>query len=202
MLNETTRRAVLGTGLALAAFTLLPLPAHASPEARARALVTQLSSEALNLIRSGQSEAQLYPEFERLLVRYGDMPAVAQATLGPPWRSASAAQRSAYVAAFQTYLARKYGKQFREFRQAEITISRVRDAGQAGLLVETVVRRPNQADATVGWQVSERSGQPKVVNIVIEGISLIATERVEIGAMLEAARGSLDGLIQTLRARA
>ncbi len=202
MPNKTTRRALLGTGLGLAALALLPLPARAQPEARAQALVAQLSAEALDLIRSGRPESQLYPEFERLLARYGDMPAVAQATLGPPWRSASDAQRRAYVASFQSYLARKYGQQFREFRQAEITIARVRDAGRAGVLVETVVRRPGQADVSVGWQVSEQSGAPRVVNIIIEGISMIATERAEIGAMLEAARGSIDGLIQTLRARA
>ena len=41
-----------------------------------------------------------------------------------------------------------------------------------------------------------------MVNLVIEGVSMLATERAEVGAMLEASRGSIDGLIGQLRGRA
>jgi ABC-type transporter MlaC component len=34
---------------------------------------------------------------------------------------------------------------------------------------------------------------------VIEGVSMLATERAEIGAMLEASGGSIDGLIGQLQ---
>ena len=60
---------------------------------------------------------------------------------------------------------------------------------------------PQQAVA-VDWQISERSGQARVVNLVIEGVSMLATERAEVGAMLEASRGNVDGVIGQLRGRA
>ena len=78
---------------------------------------------------------------------------------------------------------------------------RVRDAGNSGVLVQTVVVRPSQPDINVEWQVSERSGSAKVVNLIIEGVSMLANERAEVGAMLEAQRGSIDGLINAMRAR-
>jgi phospholipid transport system substrate-binding protein len=195
------RRDVLAGGAALAVAVGTAGRATASPQDRAQALVAQLSGEVLGLINAGRPEAQLYSDFERVLARYGDMPAVAATVLGPPWRGANGTQREAFVAAFAGYLARKYGSQFRDWQQAQIGIQRVRDAGNAGVLVETVVTRPGQQPIAVGWQVSERSGRPKVVNLLIEGISMVANERAEIGALLEAQRGSIDGLVGALRGR-
>jgi phospholipid transport system substrate-binding protein len=197
--DALTRRAVL-TGLA--ALALLAAPARAASTAEAEALVAQLSEELTRLIASGRSDAQIYAGFESILSRYADMPAVAASVLGPPWRGASAAQKQAFVAAFQRYLSRRYGKQFREYRTARIEITGSRDGGKAGILVGTRVVRPGQEPIAVDWQISDRSGSARVVNLVIEGVSMLASERAQVGAMLEAQRGSLDALIVLLKSTA
>jgi phospholipid transport system substrate-binding protein len=189
------RSAMLGLGaLALAA---LARPARADAVGQAQAFVAGLAGELQQLVNSGRSEAQMYAAFEGILARYGDMPAVAASVLGPPWRGASAAEKQAFVAAFQRYLARKYGRQFREYRNARIVVTGARDAGRAGVLVQTRVVRPGQEDIAVDWQVSAHSGSPRAVNLIIEGVSLLASERTEIGARLEAA-GSVAALIGEL----
>jgi phospholipid transport system substrate-binding protein len=200
MTSEIDRRGFLTMLAAFGLAAALPSAGWAQAAVtRAEALIAQLSADLLRLINSGRSEAQLYSEFERILARYGDMPAVAASVLGPPWRGASAAQQQAFVAAFQTYLARKYGRQFRDFQRADVVVDRARDAGRAGVLVETRVTRPGQSALDVGWQVSERGGQPRVVNLIIAGVSMLATERAEIAARLEAQRGSVDGLIRSMQ---
>ena len=50
-------------------------------------------------------------------------------------------------------------------------------------------------------QVSDRSGSAKAVNLIIEGVSLLANERAEIGAMLDAQGGDINGLIAQLNRR-
>jgi len=193
------RRGALGL---IAAAALIAAPALAAATDRATALVETLAADLTRLVNSGRSGGQLYGEFERLLARYADMPAVSASVLGPPWRSASSGQRQAFIAAFQSYLARKYGAQFDEYRNARIEVTGAKDAGRAGVLVLTRVVRPGQEAIAVDWQISERSGQARAVNLVIEGVSMLATERAEVGAMLEASRGSVDGLIGQLRGRA
>jgi phospholipid transport system substrate-binding protein len=199
-----SRRRLLGlAAAALFALPFRPGPAQAQDAAgRATALVQSLSDQLIALLRSGRSDRQLYGEFEKLLARYGDIPVVAGSVLGPPWRSATPAQKKAFVAAFQTYLSRKYGKQFRDYQNAAIAIVRARDAGKNGVLVETRVTRPGREGFTVEWQVSERGGSPKVVNLIIEGVSMLTNERAEIGAQYEAAGGNLEKLIAGLRATA
>lgn len=198
--TDPTRRGLLA-GIAATALLAGAVPASAQSGAQAAALVEALAGEVTKLVDSGRSEGQIYAGFERILVRYGDMPAVAASVLGPPWRGASAGERQAFVAAFQGYLARKYGAQFREYQNARIVVKGTRDGGRAGTLVQTTVVRPGREDIAVGWQVSARSGSPKVVNLVIEGVSMLANERAEIGAMLEAAHGDIGGLVAELRRR-
>jgi phospholipid transport system substrate-binding protein len=199
---RATRRGALAGLAALAAALALPRAAAATAVSRAEALVGAISADLARVVSAGLPEARLYGEFERILARYGDMPAVAASVLGPPWRSASSARKQAFVAAFQGYVARKYGRQLGEFRGARIDVLGARDAGRAGVLVQTVVVRPGHPNLAVDWQVSERSGTPRAVNLVIEGVSMLANERAEIGAMLDAQRGSLDGLIAQMRGRA
>jgi len=51
----------------------------------------------------------------------------------------------------------------------------------------------------VRFQVSDRSGRDLFFNIIIEGVNMLASERTEIGALLDARRGNLDQLIADLR---
>lgn len=201
------RRTVL-TGLAASAVALvMPRMAFADAVSRAQQHVSAASAELSSLVNSGKSGASLYREFQRIMSKYADMPVVAASCLGRDWRSASSSQKKAYVNAFQGYLAAKYGRQFGDFTNATIQMEGGREVKDkkgrsAGVEVFTTVVRPGQENIGVNWQISERSGSPKAVNLIIEGVSLLSNERQEIGAMLDAQGGSIDGLIQQLQSRA
>ncbi|MCE8470313.1 ABC transporter substrate-binding protein, partial [Rhodovulum sulfidophilum] len=47
--------------------------------------------------------------------------------------------------------------------------------------------------------VSDRSGKDKFFNIFIEGVNMLASERTEIGAMLDKRRGDIGALTRDLR---
>jgi phospholipid transport system substrate-binding protein len=51
----------------------------------------------------------------------------------------------------------------------------------------------------VRWHVSDRSGRQLFFNMIIEGVNMLATERTEIGAMLDRRRGDLEAMIADLR---
>lgn len=188
-------------GLAAAgAFAALGGPAHAQATAQAQSLVNGLSAELVQLVNSGRSDSQILSSFETILAKYADLTAIGASVLGPPWRGASAAQKQAFVKAFSHYLSRRYGKQFRDYKNAQIKVTGAKDGGRVGVLVNSQVVRPGQETVSVDWQISSQSGSPKVVNLVIEGVSMLASERANMGSMLDAAGGSLDKLIAQLNA--
>jgi phospholipid transport system substrate-binding protein len=45
----------------------------------------------------------------------------------------------------------------------------------------------------------ERPGEPVIIDLIVEGISLLVTQRSEFAAVLE--RSGVDGLLTELRAR-
>jgi len=115
-----TRRTVLG---ALGAALILPQSALAFSSAQAEALIDKAVADINAIINSGKSESAMYVDFEKVLVRYADMPNIARSVLGPPARSASAAQLRSFTKAFQTYVARKYGSRFREFIGGRVEVN-------------------------------------------------------------------------------
>jgi phospholipid transport system substrate-binding protein len=198
MSAETSRRSAL---LALAAFCAASVSgrgAAALTDAQARALVGRVVDEINTIINSGRSEAAMIREFEGVFSRYADVPVIARSVLGPAARNASAADLRAFTEAFQGYMARKYGKRFREFAGARIEVTGSQQVRTYYEVVSTA-RLRGQAPFEVRWRVSDRSGRDLFFDLIIEGVSMLVTERAEIGAMLDRRRGDLKGLIEDLR---
>jgi phospholipid transport system substrate-binding protein len=198
MESDMTRRRYLAAGVAAAALAAFPLPSFALDAAGARRLVDTVVADINRVINSGRSESAMYADFERLFVRYADVPTIARSTLGPEARQASPQQLSAFTDAFAGYMARKYGARFREFIGGQIVVRDSRPV-QSFYEVQATAELRGQAPFAVTFLVSDRSGQDKFFDLLIEGISLLKTERTEIGAMLDRRRGNIDALVQDLR---
>ncbi|AAV96947.1 ABC transporter substrate-binding protein [Ruegeria pomeroyi] len=192
-----SRRSFVTTACAGLAALALPLPAVALTEARAASLVNEVVTEINRVIASGKSENAMIRDFEKLFVRYGDVPIMARYALGPDARTASPAQLKSFTQAFQGYISRKYGKRFREFIGGEVTVKTARKI-KAGYEVKTSVKLQGQAPFDVTFLVSDKSGKDKFFNMFIEGVNLLLTERTEIGSMLDRRKGDLNALIRDL----
>lgn len=187
-----TRRSVLtGTLSSLAVMLALPQAALAFSSSQAEALITKTVDDINRIINSGKSESSMYKDFEKVLVRYADTPNIARSVLGPPARSASAAELSAFTRAFQGYIARKYGSRFREFIGGKIEVQRTQKINSIYEVYCTAILR-GSAPFAISFIVADKTG--KFIDLTIEGISLLKSERAEIGAMLDKAGGNIGKL--------
>jgi phospholipid transport system substrate-binding protein len=196
--TDPSRRAVLTGATALLATALLPRPGLALNTSEAAALVSGLAGEVTQVINSGKREEAMYAEFERIFVKYADVPTIARSVLGPPARGLGGAQLAAYTQAFQGYISRKYGKRFREFIGGEITVRDARPL-KSFFEVKCVANLRNEAPFDFTFLVSDRSGEDKFFDMLVEGVSLLKTEKTEVGAMLDRRGGNIDALIADLR---
>ena len=199
MLNNSglARRKALAL-MAASAFVSFAAPVSALNKSDAEALIDALTIDIFKVINSGASEKAMFKKFEKIFVKYVDVPVIARSSLGVARRSATPAQLKAYTSAFQGYLSRKYGKRFREFIGATIDVKKSRKT-KRGYLVTTNVKFVGQAPFIVEWQVSDASGKQKMFDLIIEGISMLRLEREEIGNMLDRRGGDLNKLIAHLK---
>lgn len=192
--NAFNRRTVLA---GMAALTL-PLPAFALSGSQAERLVNSAVADINKIIASGKSESAMLRDFQRVFERYADVNIIALTTLGPARRSASKSEINAYVAAFKGYFTRKYGRRFNEFVGGAIEVEGSRQS-KSNIEVRSTAKLRGSAPFKVNWLVSDRSGSPKIFNIIIEGVNTLTSERAEIGAMLDKRKGNIGKLTADLK---
>jgi len=169
----------------------------ASQKNAATEIVDQAVSDINQIINSGDTQAQMLRSFEKVFNAYADVPTIAKYALGRDARTASEVQLKAYIKAFSGYFANKYGKRFREFIGGKIEIKSVVKVKNY-YSVNTIAHMPAYEPFEVNFLVSDRSGQPLVFNLIIEGVNMLLAERQEIGALLDRNLGKIDALIADL----
>ena len=193
----TRRKMVLGAATVLA---FLPLASKvlALGEGQASAHVEKLVAAINKVITSGKSEASMIKSFEKIFTKYSDVNYLASYALGVDGRRASAGQKRAFAKAFQGYIARKYGKQFRVFIGGKLEVKSSRTV-KRHVEVKAVAHLKGQAPFDITFFMSDKTGKPLFYNMYIEGINMLLTERTEIGAMLDRRKGNMDQMIKDLK---
>ena len=196
--NNKTRRFVMMSFLGIAG--LYASPIFAFKKSDAEKLIKNLTNDVLGAVNEQKSDDIMFSRFEEIFSKYADVPLIARKALGPTWRGASKAQRSAYVTAFRGYMARYYGKRFEEFLGSEIIVSNSRKTS-GGFLVGSNIILKDGSSYQAQWHVIDARGKYLMYNLFLEGVSVLSDVRVQIGSMLDKRAGSIDRLIEHLNSK-
>ncbi len=197
--QHLTRRA-FGAGLvAGTGFLAFALPVRALTVEQAKALIDKAIGEVNATINSGQSEQQMFSDFERIFATYADVATIARSALGTVSKKATPAQMTAFTKAYQGYISRKYGRRFREFIGGKIEVTDAKPYKSYYEVVSTATLQ-GEAPFDLRWWVGDKSGRQLFFNIIIEGVNMLASERTEVGAILDKNGGDVDKLIADLNA--
>ena len=192
-------RRTLIAGLSGVALSAIAQPAMAVSKQAARSHIETTVREIVAILNKAAGGPVGAPALRKVMARRSNMARIAQFCAGRAWRDMNAGQRRRYIDAFAHYISVTYARRFNDFSGTpEITVGRIVDAGSKGVLVASPIAMPNGKRYGVEWLVSDRSGTVEIVDLVIERISLAATQRDEIGAMLDKRGGNIDALIKTL----
>ena len=93
---------------------------------KAELLSKKIFNELFTIISKNSNENSKKKSLLKLFDRYADVPIIARAVLGSPWRQLNQNERSSFINAFRKYLAKKYTAQFSEFLGAEMLIEKSR----------------------------------------------------------------------------
>ena len=196
--KSLVRRTFLSGSVAALGMLAMPAPVFALNESQARSLVDSLVGAINTVIASGKSEKAMVRDFEKIFSRYADVSVMARYSLGADGRRASKAQLRSFTKAFQGYIARKYGRRFREFIGGQVEVKSARKI-KNGYEIRTKAILRGQSPFDVTFLVSDKSGKDLFYNMFIEGVNMLLTERAEIGAMLDRRKGNIDQLISDLK---
>ena len=162
--------------------------------------MTDLAAHVVAALRDRSvDEARRLARVDRLTAGAFELDRAARIALGRHWKAAPDAERREFAALFKDYVLTSYGRRFHQFADRTFRVAGVAPAGDdvvVGSLIEggaTPIRLDWRLTATeLGW---------RVLDIVVEGVSLLVTFRNEFAAVIERSGGRLAGLLDELRHR-
>jgi len=191
------RGAVLGLLTLAVAGHVRPLAAATGDASR---FIGELGGQALGELGSdGGSLDRREARFRELLRSGFDLPFIARFTLGKTWRRATLDQQGEFVEAFGAYVLRTYSMRFGGYAGETMTIVSERASGDKDVVVRTRIDRPRGAPVDAQWRVRTTNGGLRIIDVMVEGISMAVTQRDEFASVIQS--HGLDGLIEILRAR-
>jgi len=171
-----------------------------SPD-QASKFVQDLGQRAVAMLAAyNETEASKHQEEFKAIVRQGfDLDLIGRFVLGNAWRTASPAQQQEYQKLFATWVLYSYARRLGAYKGETFNIVSAQPFADSDALVETEIKRPDGAPLRAAWRVRDMSGQLKIIDIVVEGVSMALTQRQEFASVIQ--HSGLDGLISDLRNR-
>ncbi len=134
---------------------------------------------------------------EQFVLPHVDMLRISRLVLGRHWRNAAPPQQTLFVDAFKVLLVRTYATAVTEYLRSDINYLTPRlHRNKMEVTVKTEVSRPSGPPTVVNYRMRRSGHTWKVVDVVIEGISLVATYRNAFGVRVR--RDGLDQLINDI----
>ena len=126
-----------------------------------------------------------------------DFETLSKLVLARNWNSFSEPQRAEFMSQFREHLSMTYGRNVENYKNEKVTIAGSRQETQGDWTVKTKILRGGPADVLVDYRLRQRDGNWKIIDVIIEGVSLVSNFRSQFQDVLS--NGGPDHLIALLR---
>lgn len=180
-----------------------PLGARANdiPES-AGAFVQGLAERVINILKNKSlSKDDRVGQLAGVFLDGFDVRAIGIFVLGRYARSLSEQVRDEYLDTFKDYVVETYAVRFNSYAGEQFTVTKTTPDGEQGAWVFSDIGQSGEEPIEVQWRVRKRTNGYKIVDVVVEGVSLVVTQRSEFASVLQHNNGSVPNLISLLRGK-
>jgi phospholipid transport system substrate-binding protein len=201
-MNISTVRSVAAT----AAFVLLSAvslaaPASAGPADEAAAFITGLADKAIETLASSDvTEAERVKRFREMFRENFAVEDIGKRVLGRYWRRTTPDEQKRYLTLFEDYITVSYAKQFASYAGEKLIITKTLIENNKTATVFSEIQLPNggQKPVRVDWRLEGTGTQFKIIDLVVEGVSMSTTLNSDFGSIIRNNGGRIAGLLDVL----
>ncbi|MBO7333201.1 MAG: ABC transporter substrate-binding protein [Alphaproteobacteria bacterium] len=153
-----------------------------------------------DVLKSTDTAEKKTERFEKHFLEALDTQSIGKFVLGRYWRTATHTERDQFLEAFTDMALKSWADKFDMYNGQEIVFVDARPAeGENQVYVNSQIKNePNPVE--VIWRVRNKNGSYKIVDIIIEGVSMVLSYRNEYTAYLQ--NHSLTELTERLKTQA
>jgi phospholipid transport system substrate-binding protein len=176
----------------------------AAAEAAVQSLAAQIWQ---SLGRTDLGEEARIDAIAAVLVQATDVELLSRLALARYWQRLDDEQKDRYRALFRDVVMRSFASRLNRYTEdargpleERFTILSSAPAGKQDVLVRSQVRPLAGGTLAVDWRLRGGESGPVIIDVIIEGVSLLVSQRSEFAAVIE--RSDMEGLLAELQARA
>ena len=184
----------------LVLFLLLPAPAPAATnDGSPSAFIKELGTAAISMVSDKELDQKARIKRFRVLLKNGfALKAISKFALGRYWKKTSPEQKERYTKLFEEYVVASYANRLREYGGETFQVTGEKMSDKTSASVSTLILRPKGEPVRVIWQVRNHGDRLKIIDVVIEGISMSLTQRSDFAAAIRGKGGDIDAFLDTL----
>ena len=174
-------------------------------EEQARSMIQTMASEALSSILSFAqdqiSRSEFRDQFRTLLTQSFDIPWIGRFVLGRYYRRATPEQRQTYQNLFVEFILNTYTDRFKTYANEEIRItgSHLAPSGRFVFVSsEILLSNTDVAPIQVVWRLHKRNDRLQVIDLEIENVSMVRTQRNEFTSIIRRNNGRIQSILDIL----
>lgn len=179
-----------------------PAPARAADDPAITAEPRQLMAETADRIIAilGQSDLpqeERVRQIEEIAYDIFDFRTMSKLVLARNWRKLSDEQKAEFVREFKRNLSRTYGTRLDRYEQEKVEIFGARVEPRNDVTIKTRIVGGQFDGAELSYRMRKRSDRWRIIDVVIEGVSLVSNYRSQFAEILSSE--SIDDLLGKLR---
>lgn len=168
-------RAAAALCAALALCAIAAAGVEATPP---RTVIQRTIDEVLAILRDAKrSNTQRRTELEAIARERFDFETMSRLVMATNWKKLSKAQQGEFVDEFTRFLANDYGGRIERYEQEQVEITGERPEARGDYTIKTKIVGGDNDGALVDYRMRQRDGSWRIIDVVIEGISLVANYR-------------------------
>ena len=122
-------------------------------------------------------------------------------TLGAYRKSATDKQIKEYASLFEQYFLKSFASRLAEYSNPEIEVKSKKEINKNYTMVSSVlVATEQRPEVKIDWRIYTKNPENlKIRDLIIEGLSLVRTQKEEFSSIIESNNGDIDALFSTLK---
>jgi len=193
------KRKLIGLSIILlAVFLILPLQVHA--DGAKATIETQIDKMLVKMkepaFKELSRDAKL-AEVRKVINEVFDYQELSRRTLGRDWKKFKPEQQTEFVDLFSKLLENVYADRILAYTHEKIEFGKETELKKGRMEVESYIITLDKTKVPLFYRMSNRTGQWRVYDVVIEGVSMIKNYRGQFRQILS--KKKPEDLLQTLR---
>ena len=162
--------------------------------------VTSFADSAISILSSvSLSDAERTSSFTELVMSSIDLNLISKFVLSKAWKNASDEQKEEYLIAFKDYFVNSYANKLDQYTGEKVDVIGSQEAGKYVIVESNIIREGTDTlKINLKWRLLNKDNQIKIIDLNIEGISLVIAQREEFQSFLANNDYDLDKLIEKI----